>query len=122
MISASKIEWLLLLHMILLCIIWGKKIRIPDVDPDRYSYIELLNDVAENVLHELPGNLNIVLNIRCGIPRSFATIDITNYETILQMFKVHEKELIINLYVFHMNAIPPNDIPLNPNFGHDEET
>ncbi|KAL3529886.1 hypothetical protein ACH5RR_009208 [Cinchona calisaya] len=91
------------------------------MDPDRYSYIELLNDVAENVLHELPRNLNIVLNIRCGIPRSFATIDITNDETILQMFKVHEKELIINLYDIHVNAIPPNDIPPNPNFGHDEE-
>ncbi|KAL3527811.1 hypothetical protein ACH5RR_012467 [Cinchona calisaya] len=99
----------------------GKKIRIPDVDPNRYSYIELLNDVPENVLHEQPRNLNIVLNIRCGIPRSFATIDITNDEIVLQMFKVHENELIINLYVFHMNAIPPNDIPPNPNFGHDEE-
>ncbi|KAL3538143.1 hypothetical protein ACH5RR_001509 [Cinchona calisaya] len=45
------------------------------------------NDDAENALHELPGNLNIVLNIRCGMPWSFATIDITNDETILQMFK-----------------------------------
>lgn len=39
----------------------GKKVRIPNVDPDRYSYIDLLNDVAEKPLNEMPRNLNLIV-------------------------------------------------------------
>ena len=37
-----------------------RKCRISNVNPDKYSYIELLNDVAEKALNQFPGNLNML--------------------------------------------------------------
>mgnify|MGYP004718826721 CR=1 FL=1 len=73
----------------------GKKIRIPNVNPDEYSYIVLLSDVYERALHEVPGNFNYLLHLRCVIPRSGKTMDV-NTEVVFEMFKRHENELFLD--------------------------
>ena len=101
----------------------GRRIRIPNIDPDRYFYIELLNDICEKALHELPRNLNYLLHMRCGIPRSAATMDVNTDKAVMEMFKVHENESVINLFVDHMDVIPFNMPKMNNNnnFGGGQE-
>ena len=48
----------------------GKASRIPNIDPDKYSYIDLLNDASEIALNAMPGNLNLLLHMRCLIPKT----------------------------------------------------
>ena len=76
----------------------GRKCRIPNVDPDKYSYIELLNDVVEKALNQFLGNLNILLHIWYVIPRGLGFLDIIDDKSVLEMFKLHENDLIINLH------------------------
>ena len=47
----------------------GKKTRIPNVDPQRYSYMQPLNDVAEQALSDMPENVNLLLHMRYGIQK-----------------------------------------------------
>ena len=43
-----------------------------------------------------------------------------NTEEVKQMFKLHENELVINLYVDHLDLIPPVHNPIN-NLGGGQE-
>ena len=61
----------------------GKRIRILNVGLDKYSYIELSNDICEKVLHELPKNLNYLLHMKCMIPMSVATMDANTDRTVI---------------------------------------
>ena len=47
----------------------GKKTRIPNVDHQRYSYMQPLNDVAEQALSDMPENVNLLLHMRYGIQK-----------------------------------------------------
>nr|XP_027118313.1 uncharacterized protein LOC113735512 [Coffea arabica] len=101
----------------------GRGTRIPNVDLGKYSYIELLNDVCEKALHKLPGNLNYLLHMRCGISRSATTMDVNTDKAVMEMFKVHDNELVINLFVDHMDVILFNmpEVNNNNNFGGGQE-
>ena len=100
--------------MILLSTSWGRKTRIPNVDPQRYSYMQLLNDVAKRVLSDMPGNVNLLLHMRCGIPKTICSMDIIDDQSVKEMFQVHKSELVINLFVLDMDSIP-NEVGNNLN-------
>lgn len=73
----------------------------------RYSYIELLNDVAEKIINELPSNINVLLSIRCAISRTFTFMNVSSDASVTEMFSIHVNASIINLYVSDMNIMPP---------------
>ena len=63
-----------------------KQVRIPNVDPISYCYINLLFDVAEKVFSEVPGHLNKLIHIRCQIPKTDHMFDITDDDSVSEMF------------------------------------
>lgn len=87
-----------------------KKAKILNVNLDVYYYIDLLNDLCEKALNQMPGHLNALLHMRCVIPKTLDCINVCDDKSVLQMFKVHEKEVVISLYVSHIDIIPPEDV------------
>ncbi|XP_027075839.2 uncharacterized protein [Coffea arabica] len=47
-----------------------KQVKIPNIDPIGYCYLNLLFDVAEKVFGEVPGHLNKLIHMRCQIPKT----------------------------------------------------
>ena len=84
----------------------GTKVRISNINPEKYTFINLLNDVAEKALHELPGNINLLVHMRCAIPGTEAYIDVNDDEAVHDMFSVYEGQPVINIEVFNMDIIP----------------
>lgn len=66
------------------------------------------------------GNLNVLLHMRCGIPKTFDYM--INDKSVLEIFRVYEKKLVINLSVSHMDIIllEDGDILIH-NLRHSQE-
>ncbi|XP_071922848.1 uncharacterized protein [Coffea arabica] len=92
----------------------GRKTRISNVDPQRYSYMQPLNDILEQALSDMPENVNLLLHMRHGIPKAIGSMDIIDDQSVKEMFKVHKSELVINLFVLDMDIIP-NEVGNNLN-------
>ena len=84
----------------------GNKVRISNVYPKSYQFIDLLSDATSKAMNDLPRNLNLLLHMKCGISRTTNFMDITDDKSILDMFKLHDKDLVINLHVPHQDIIP----------------
>ncbi|KAL3534431.1 hypothetical protein ACH5RR_002892 [Cinchona calisaya] len=70
----------------------------------------------------MPRNVNLLLHMRCSIPRTFGHLNVTDDNSVLEMFKVHKNELVINLHAFHMDIIPGDvDEIVNNYFGDGQE-
>nr|XP_027101691.1 uncharacterized protein LOC113722614 [Coffea arabica] len=87
----------------------GNTVRIPNVDPKNYQYIDLLGDVTDKAMNDLPGNLNMLVHMKCAIPRTTSFMDISSDKSVLDMFKLHENDLVINLYLLHLDIIPTTE-------------
>ena len=76
--------------------------------------------MCERVLNELPRNLNYLVHIRCRIPRSVAIMEVNTDKAALDMSKVHENELLSNVFVVYMDVIPPSmpEVDNNNHLGH----
>ena len=83
----------------------GNKIRIPNVDPTGYTYISLLFDVTEKALSKMPGNVNMVMQMRCEVPGKNCMMDVNDDDSVTEMFKIHKSKLVINLHVSDMEII-----------------
>ena len=59
-----------------------KQVRISNVDPISYCYINLLFDVAEKVFSEVPGHLNKLIHLRCLIPKTGCMFDIVDDDSV----------------------------------------
>ena len=101
----------------------GTKVLIPNVDPQNYMFINLLSDVAKKALHEMPRDANLLLHMRCAIPRIEGYNDMNDDEVVHEMFKVHQGQLVINIQVFNMDNIPAKqgDMLLSKNIVGDHE-
>ena len=88
----------------------GNKVRISNVYPKSYQFIDLLSDATSKAMNDLPRNLNLLLHMKCGISRTTNFMDITDDiiddKSVLDMFKLHDKDLVINLHVLHQDIIP----------------
>ena len=82
----------------------GNKIRIPQVDPTGYTYINLLFDVTEKALSKMPGNVNVLMQMRFEIPKKHCMMN-NDDDSVAEMFKIHKSKLVINLHVSDMEII-----------------
>ena len=101
----------------------GRKAKIPNVDPKQYTNIDLLNDVAEKVMHEFPGSVNILLHMRCEIPTTNGYIDVNDDQSVMKIFKVYQSQLVINVHVFDIDIIPSHQdaVIVDKNIVNDKE-
>ena len=49
----------------------GRKTRLPNVNSTRHTYINMPNGVSKKNLNRTPGNMNILMDKRCTIPRTY---------------------------------------------------
>nr|XP_027120629.1 uncharacterized protein LOC113737633 [Coffea arabica] len=98
-----------------------KQVRIPNVDPIDYFYINLLFDVAEKVFSEVPGHLNKLIHMRCQIPKTDRMFDITDYDNVREMFSMHKSGRMINVHVLDMDVIPSQKANQMNENGHNTD-
>lgn len=46
----------------------GELSRIKNINPDRYSYIDLPDDVTQKALSHLPSDRGVVITLYCNVP------------------------------------------------------
>ncbi|KAA8538874.1 hypothetical protein F0562_025566 [Nyssa sinensis] len=78
---------------------------IANVDPDKYSYIELLQDVGDLSLSHVSAVIGFAINLHCDIPGSNDRMIVSSDLDVLKMFEIHNSREI-NLYVTTMSAVP----------------
>ncbi|KAA8524684.1 hypothetical protein F0562_011107 [Nyssa sinensis] len=71
---------------------------IRNVDPDRYSYLNLTEDIGQVSLSHLSSRVGLALTILCDVPRSNDKLLVESDEDILRMFEIHNSRKI-KLYV-----------------------
>ncbi|KAA8518337.1 hypothetical protein F0562_015780 [Nyssa sinensis] len=77
---------------------------ISNVDPDKYSYIELLQDVGELSLPHVSAVIGFAINLHCDIPSSNDRMIALSDLDVLKMFKIYNSREI-NIYVTTMSAV-----------------
>ncbi|KAA8524637.1 hypothetical protein F0562_011060 [Nyssa sinensis] len=71
---------------------------IRNVDLDRYSYLNLTEDIGQVSLSHLSSRVGLALTILCDVPRSNDKLLVESDEDILRMFEIHNSRKI-KLYV-----------------------
>ncbi|KAA8537001.1 hypothetical protein F0562_029479 [Nyssa sinensis] len=77
---------------------------ISNVDPNKYSYIELLQDVGELSLSHVSTVIGFAINLHCDIPGSNDKMIVSSDLDVLKMFEIHNSREI-NIYVTTMSAV-----------------
>ncbi|KAG5561539.1 hypothetical protein RHGRI_004547 [Rhododendron griersonianum] len=77
----------------------GKISRIKNVEPNRYSYIDLLDDVAEKSLSTVPCGNGYTITLKSVIPGSNETMVVGCDLDVLDMFRLNSKTSQIELFV-----------------------
>ncbi|KAA8549022.1 hypothetical protein F0562_000706 [Nyssa sinensis] len=85
---------------------------ISNVDPDKYSYIKLLQDVGELSLFYVSTVIGFAINLYCDILSSNDRMIISSDLDVLKMFEVHNSREI-NIYVTTTSAIPCHTVDVN---------
>ncbi|KAA8517316.1 hypothetical protein F0562_017609 [Nyssa sinensis] len=85
---------------------------ISNVDPNKYSYIELLQDVGELSLSHVSAVIGFAINLHCDIPGSNARMIVSSDLDVLKMFEIHNSREI-NIYVTTMSAVPCHTVNVN---------
>ncbi|KAA8524279.1 hypothetical protein F0562_010702 [Nyssa sinensis] len=75
------------------------------VDPDKYSYIKLLQDVGELSLSHVFVVIGFAINLHCDIPGSNDRMIVSSDLVVLKMFEIHNSREI-NIYVTTMSVVP----------------
>ena len=77
----------------------GRESRVYDVDPDRYNFYELLEDVFTSVLSHIPSTQSISATIQCDVPGSTVLRTIADDIDVLDMFYMPGRSREINVIV-----------------------
>ena len=77
----------------------GRRSKVCNVDPDRYSYFELLEDVYTSVLSQLPSNEAVAIRLYCDVPGSDKRRIVDNDLDVLGMFYIQGRSRTVNLFV-----------------------
>ncbi|KAA8537866.1 hypothetical protein F0562_027554 [Nyssa sinensis] len=78
---------------------------ISNVDPDKYSYIELLQDVGDLSLSHVSAVIRFAINLHCDISGSNDRMIVSSDLDVLKMFEIQNSREI-NIYVTTMSAVP----------------
>ncbi|KAA8547102.1 hypothetical protein F0562_003531 [Nyssa sinensis] len=85
---------------------------ISNVDPDKYSYIELLQDIGELSLSHVSAVIGFAINLHCDIPGSNDRMIVSSDLDVLKMFEIHNNREI-NIYVITTSAVPCHTIDVS---------
>ncbi|KAA8531001.1 hypothetical protein F0562_005709 [Nyssa sinensis] len=88
------------------------KCAISNVDPDKYSYIELLQDVGELSLSHVSAVIGFAINLHCDIRGSNDRMIVSSDLDVLKMFEIHNGRKI-NIYVTTMSAVPCHTVDVS---------
>lgn len=99
---------------VLSCMIWwvhhnGQQSHIKNIDPDRYSHMELVADSCEVALTNVSARIDLALEFYCFLPGSSVRMDIQNDKDLMAVFELYGGSRQIHLYLM-LSKLP---IPLN---------
>ncbi|KAH7866249.1 hypothetical protein Vadar_017624 [Vaccinium darrowii] len=91
----------------------GKVGRIHNVDPEMYSYFDMLADVNESVMSAYPPSLGLAFSVFCELAGSGYRVHLDSDKAILDLFSMDGIPSTLNLFV---EVETPNSIQVvNPN-------
>ncbi|PIN06085.1 hypothetical protein CDL12_21364 [Handroanthus impetiginosus] len=85
-------------YKIKICYLEHEKL-IDNIDPNRYSYFDLIDDVCDHALNGIPGIEKQHLQFSCRIPGSDDWMAVDGDDTMLNMFDMYEPKDMIELRV-----------------------
>ncbi|PIN07418.1 hypothetical protein CDL12_20015 [Handroanthus impetiginosus] len=92
------------IYKIKICYLEHEKL-IDNIDPDRYSYFDLIDDVYDHALNGIPSIEKQHLQFSCRIPSSDEWIVVDGDNTVLNMFDMYKPKDLIELRVEVMRQL-----------------
>ncbi|CAK9140743.1 unnamed protein product [Ilex paraguariensis] len=80
---------------------------VKNIDPDVYCYFDMLNDVCEIALKDVPSNVNTSISLSCGIHGSMQKMHVNEDADVVKMFQLNNKSTVIHVYIDGVQFIPP---------------
>lgn len=77
----------------------GKVERIISIQPERYSYLDLLNDVSTRSFTHLPTHTGAVITMHFNKPGSNERMDVGSDLDVIEMFGLYSNVCVADLYV-----------------------
>ncbi|KAG5562515.1 hypothetical protein RHGRI_005292 [Rhododendron griersonianum] len=77
----------------------GKVARLPNIDPDKYCYFDLVADVSEKLLSHYPPGLGLAISIFCELTGTGYRIDLDSDKSLIDMFNLDGVPSTLNLFV-----------------------
>lgn len=84
--------------IVLLC--GDKVVEVHNVNPDKYSYFDLLDDISETVLSYFPASRGVAIKLFCDIPSTFEKRAVENDKDVFDMFYLGGRIRTVNKDVF----------------------
>lgn len=78
----------------------GQQSHIKNIDPDRYSYMELVADCCEVPLTNVSARSDLALELYCFLPGSSVRLDIQNHKDLMAVFELYAGFSQIHPFVF----------------------
>lgn len=98
----------------------GQQSHIKNIDPDRYSHMELVADSCEVALTNVSARTDLALECYCFLPGSSVRMDIQNDKDLMAVFELYGGSRQIHLY-FDVEQTPNSLEPVltNVNVSND---
>ncbi|KAH7865072.1 hypothetical protein Vadar_001871 [Vaccinium darrowii] len=96
----------------------GKVGRIHNVDPEMYSYFDMLADVNESVMSAYPSGLGLAFSVFCELAGSGYRVHLDSDKAILDLFSIDGLSSTLNLFVEvetpnSSQVVNPNQLEVN---------
>ncbi|KAH7841543.1 hypothetical protein Vadar_031333 [Vaccinium darrowii] len=79
--------------------VYGKITEIKNIDPNRYSYIDLLDDITERSLSGLPCNRDCAITLSFQVPGFNEKVVVGCDLDVLDMFRFYSRTCLVDLFV-----------------------
>lgn len=76
-----------------------KVVEVRNVDPDKYLYFDLLDDISDTVLSYLPASRGVAIKLFCDIPGTFEKRAVENDKDVFDMFYLGGRIKTVNMFV-----------------------
>lgn len=90
---------------------------VKNVDSAQYQHLEMLSDVCEAALNEVPGNLNLFIRMHCAVPASNASLAVQDDGDVKKMFNLHQRMKDIHVFLTASQNVP---FPVQEELGFGE--
>ena len=81
---------------------------IGNVDSDKYSFLELTNDIFEATVDDSNTGMGMSIVIQGQNPKSLELFELKSDDDVMHLFHMHESENEIHLYLDIIPAVPLN--------------